>query len=190
LQKAVSKRIPKSYTVQLSLNEPWETFKAQILAKVSAALDPPQLDITHYEIMCTIPRVITKPGMPVLSEADYTTVTTRARNASTKEPPIISITVSQHKENAPVAEAEAEKAGLGTKKKQRDPATLPGNLKRAANVKLLEERWKCPKQQPNCVGKYCYIDLEHIHIPLSHERLDVWASAMVRSISYICNYTT
>jgi hypothetical protein len=136
LQKAVSKRVPKSYTVQLSLDEPWETFKAQVLTKVSTALDPPQLNIAHYDIMCTIPRVITKPGIPVLSEADYATVTTRARKASIKEPPIITITVSQRKENAPVAEVEAEK---GTKKKQRDPATLPGNIKRAANIKLLEQ---------------------------------------------------
>jgi hypothetical protein len=138
LAKAVSKRAPKSHTFQLSLDEPFDTFKAQLLAKISASLNPPQLDITHYEIMCTVPHIIPKPGMPALSEADYAAVLGRVRRASSKEPPFVTVTISQHQENAPpIANTEAEKA---TKKKSHDPATLPGNLKRSANVKLLEER--------------------------------------------------
>lgn len=100
LAKAVSKRSPKSHTFQLALDEPFDTFKAQLLAKISASLNPPQLDIAHYEIMCTVPRIIPKPGMPALSEADYAAVVGRLCRASTKEPPFVTVTISQHQENA------------------------------------------------------------------------------------------
>ena len=87
LAKAVSKRVPKLHTFELTLDEPFDTFKAQLLAKISASLNLPQLDLAHYEIMCTVPRFITKPGMPVLSETDYAAVLGYVRRAATKEPP-------------------------------------------------------------------------------------------------------
>lgn len=66
-------------------------------------------------------------------------------------------------------------------KKTKDPAVLPGNITKANNISQLQKQWKCPACQDKCVGTYCYqsSNLPDEHLPLSHEKLDCWASAMV-----------
>ena len=57
---------------------------------------------------------------------------------------------------------------------------LPGNVNRAENVLILKERWVCNVRSANCLGAYCYVFPDtKIHLPLNHERLECWASAMV-----------
>ena len=60
--KAVSKRRPESDELDLLSTEPWDTFKAQVLAKISKNLAPRILDFDDYKIMYFIPRLVPKPG--------------------------------------------------------------------------------------------------------------------------------
>ena len=70
MEKAVSKRTPRSLSFQLRSDKPWDTVKAQILVRISTALNPPILDYAHYRVVLSIPCIISKPGMPFASEID------------------------------------------------------------------------------------------------------------------------
>jgi hypothetical protein len=108
------------------------------------------------------------------------------RVGKAKEPPIISINICQKGvagEQEDLNKANNDKG----KKKSRDPATLPGNVNKNENIKALRERWVCPKKQASCLGMHCFIneDEGNTHLPLSHERLDCWAAAMVSACVYM-----
>jgi hypothetical protein len=62
----------------------------------------------------------------------------------------------------------------------KDTDGLPGNKNLIQSFQALMERWKCPKPQDTCLGNHCYIDPEGVHLPLSHERLECWASAILK----------
>ena len=177
MKKAVSKRVPKSSSFQLRTDEPWDTTKAQILVKISDALGMgANLDFSQYNCMVVIPRVITKPGQPLTSDADYALLLNRISSAKLKDPIIASVTIMQleqinDKENeAPVNEK--------SKKKAKD-LDLPANNQKLINIERLQVRWKCNNKQESCLGVWCYIDHEGVHLPLGIQRLDCWASSMV-----------
>ena len=71
MKKSAAKREPKKSSLQLSANEPWDTVKAQILVKIDEVLKPSTLSINNYEVLLTIPRVVSKPGYPLASATDY-----------------------------------------------------------------------------------------------------------------------
>ena len=180
MKKAVTRRNPKTQSFQLGCDESWDTLKAQMLAKIDESLVPRILDFADYEIQAYIPRLIPKPGISFTANTHYSILLDRVRKIA-KDNIIVNIVVianTDGKENIPDDEVEPEKA----KKKgstRRDPATLPGNMKKASNVQQLQDNWKCQKKQPSCLGMYCYVNDEGSHLPLSNERLDCWASAMV-----------
>ena len=180
MKKATSKRVPKCSSVQLRMDEPWDTLKAQLLVKVSDTLgDAANLDFSKYNVMVSIARVISKPGVPLTSDNDYDLLLTRIKSGKVKEPILTNVTITQldgadDKENEPTAVNNKPK-----KKGTKDPDTLPGNVEKGINIQMLQQRWKCDKRQKNCIGVYCYIDREGNHLSLSHQRLDCWASAMV-----------
>ena len=62
----------------------------------------------------------------------------------------------------------------------KDPMLIETNAKHIQNMQALREHWICPKAQPSCTGMHCYIDFDNNHIPLSHERLECWATAMLK----------
>lgn len=189
MKKTQSKRVAKSYTLQLDTSEPWDTIQAQLLSKIDNALQPRPLDFTLFDISFTIPRIVPKPGMPLETEASYSILLQRVSGCTgkAKEPPIISISICQK-----AAAGQREDLNNGNndkgKKKSRDPATLPGNVKKNENLKALRERWVCPKKQASCLGMHCFINAEDegsAHLPLSHEWLDCWAAAMVSACVYM-----
>jgi hypothetical protein len=186
LKKPQVKRVSKSDVIQLSTDEPWDTMKAQLLAKISLLLRIDAVNLADFDIRFYIPRVIAKPGIPLTNEESYAILLQRIRKA--KEVPIVNLNVNQHgleNDNAP---EDAEKET--TKKKVRDPATLPGNVKKNAKIKELHERWPCPKKQISCTGTFCFIEPDGSHLPLSHERFDVWASCIVRAPLILPTTTT
>ena len=186
MKKALSKRVAKSYTLQLDTGEPWDTMQAQLLSKIDNALQPQPLDFTLFDISYTIPRIVPKPRMPLETEASYS-ILLQHIHTKAKEPPIISISICQKgaaRQQEDLSNANNDKG----KKKSRDPATLPGNMKKNENMKALQERWVCPKKQASCLGMHCFINKEDkgwTHLPLSHERLDCWAAAMVSACVYM-----
>ena len=123
--------------------------------------------------------------MPLTSEESYAILLQRIQKA--KEVPIVTISISQHAvENEPVPH-DTEKDVK--KKKGRDPKTLPGFIKKNVKIKELHERWPWPKRQLSCTGTFCFIEADGSHLPLSHERFDVWASAMVCALFLLLTTT-
>ena len=126
LKKAASKRKTKSANLRLNSNEPFDTFRAQILVKISQALKPRTENIANYEIRCTINRVISKPGMEVESEADYVMMVESALKS--KSPRIVNISVEEitgaNKENEQNEDSDDNEAGKKKKKKVRICAIL------------------------------------------------------------------
>jgi hypothetical protein len=121
--------------------------------------------------------------MPLETEASYSILLQRVCKA--KEPPIISISICQKSTAGQQEDLDNANNGKG-KKKSRNPATLPGNIKKNENMKALRERWMCLKKQVSCLGMHCFINEDEggTHLPLSHERLDCWAAAMVSASVY------
>jgi hypothetical protein len=87
-KKSTSKRVAKNQSMQLSTDEPWDTMKAQILAKISMALNPPLINFDNYDITFFIPRVLPKPGLALTTESDFTIMNGRARNIRAQHPTI------------------------------------------------------------------------------------------------------
>ena len=181
MKKAISKRTPKSSTFRLRTDEPWDTLKAQLLVKVSEALgDGAILVFSQYNFVISISRVISKPGLPLISDADYDLLLAKLNAVKLKDSESIlaNVTITQL-EGADDKENEAAANNKSKKKVMKDPDTLPGNVEKANNIQMLQQHWKCDKRQINCVGMYCYIDREGNHLSLSHQHLDCWAAAMV-----------
>jgi len=95
--------------------------------------------------------------------------------------PLVNVTVHTVTDGSDKENKEKEKAPKSKKSSRADPATLPGNVNKAANIQLLQEHWKCPQKTPVCSGTHCFVTVEGAHMALSHQRLDCWASAMVGS---------
>ena len=178
MQKACSKRVPKRASFQLQTDEPWDTLKAQLLAKITDTLNPTTIDFSQYDITIAIPRVISKTGIPLTSEAEYKIFLRRITPGKAKIV-LANVTITQtsssnDKENTP-----ENNAGKSKKKLSKDTDLLPGNVQKVANIQALMVRWKCEKRQLNCMGTHCYILEDGAHLALSHEALESWAFAMV-----------
>jgi hypothetical protein len=176
MKKAINKRLPKNMSLRLSTDEPWDTVKAQILVKIDAALNPQSINYEHYNVSYSIPRVIAKPGYPLSADTDYTILVDRARKPKLVHLNVTPIASADDKENNP-ADQDAEKQKK--KRSRRDPAELPGYVNKVAQMRALQDHWKCPKQTVKCFGVHCFIDKEGVHLPLSHEMFDCWAACIV-----------
>ncbi|KAF8815024.1 hypothetical protein BYT27DRAFT_7080856 [Phlegmacium glaucopus] len=182
--KTVSKRTPISMALELGDKEPWDTLKAQLLMKIDTA--PPVLKFDDYTVLFYISRVLPRPGMVLETEDSYLALLLRAANLKSKTS-TINLTIqekkhSENKENEGASGAE-QKEGSKDKKRYIEPAVLPGNVSRAENIRKLQNHWKCEKREPSCLGAYCYDSEEpgSVHLPLNHERLECWASAMLKN---------
>jgi hypothetical protein len=56
MKKPILKCVAKTHTIQQGSNQEWDTLKVQILAKISASLNPKVLDINDYTILFHIPQ--------------------------------------------------------------------------------------------------------------------------------------
>ncbi|TFK67096.1 hypothetical protein BDN72DRAFT_843463, partial [Pluteus cervinus] len=192
--KATSKRKPVNECLKLAMDEPWDTFKAQLLVKIDNALSPSPLDFSHYQVMVSISRALPKPGM-VLSTADnYADLMTCIQGLT--KLPIINISIEQRINPAKKKATQADEMAEGSDaeedapkekkgKKKKAPVILPGNENRAKKVCELQERWECKDRRSTCVGTLCYIfpatsPHKGTHLPLNPERLECWASSMLK----------
>lgn len=71
MKKRVSQRTAKSVSLQQTSDKVWDTFKAQILAKISTTLQLKTIEFADFSILFTIPRIIPKPGMPLTTSEEY-----------------------------------------------------------------------------------------------------------------------
>ena len=187
--RTLSKWTPRNLSFQLHSDEVWDTVKAQILVKISAALNPPVLDFTHYDILLYIPHVISKPSIPFVSEPNYTILLQKTLGKDKiKTGMLVNLTIVQlnagaDKENV-VPQDNAAGSGGKSKPKTKDPSLLPGNMKKTAHIEALWERWRCKKKQATCFGAFCYIDANGNHVILNNECLDCWVASIM---SYSCS---
>jgi hypothetical protein len=203
LKKPVSRQEPKGASFTLATDKPWDTLKAQLLAKIDSALQPRKINFADYQIKYQIPRVLSKPGLDLNCEEDYADLVDRSHNIKAN-PPTININIrpisgDNDKENEEEDSSGKTKKVRGVasipiiamtdswyQKARIDPEALPGNVAKNKNIQLLQEQWKCKQRQDSCIGVHCYPDPDtDAHLPLNHERLDCWAAAMVHDISFI-----
>jgi len=92
LKKATAKRKPKTQNLRLNSDEPWDTFKAQILVKISTAIKPKNIKFDDYTLQFSITHLVPKPGMPIDLEGDYLFMIKQAVKTKT---PMVSITINE-----------------------------------------------------------------------------------------------
>ena len=68
--KELKKRNGKNTFMKLDYDEPFDTWKAQLLICIDKILQPEKLDSNHYEVNFTIARISTAP-MPISCEEEY-----------------------------------------------------------------------------------------------------------------------
>jgi hypothetical protein len=66
----------------------------------------------------------------------------------------------------------------------KDTDALAGNKHLIQTFQALRVRWNCLNKTDTCLGNQCYVDPDSVHLPLSHERLEAWASAILRGETY------
>ncbi|TFY52052.1 hypothetical protein EVG20_g10727 [Dentipellis fragilis] len=162
MQKAASKRIALDAKVSLSTDEPWDTVKAQLLAKVAATLAPDILDFGDYHVLVSIARVLLKPGTSLENEDNYDFFLKMVCKVKGIEV-TTNLVIEEKAKNVVGADKENEGTAPGTKKAnqkgQKDPVILPANVKRGENIMALKDRE---------------------HLPLNQDRLNAWALAMLK----------
>jgi hypothetical protein len=94
MQKSQSKRECKTANIRLNSDEPWDTFQAQLLVKIDQELKPKKSDIALYKIMCTVTRIISKPGICLQSEEDYSVMIEKILKVKGKSPPDVNIAIN------------------------------------------------------------------------------------------------
>lgn len=68
--KELKKQNGKNTFMKLDDDEPFDTWKAQLLVRIDKILQPEKLDFNHYEVNFTIARISTAP-MPISCEEEY-----------------------------------------------------------------------------------------------------------------------
>ena len=69
--KELKKKNGKNTYMKLHAEEPFDTWKAQLLVRIDRTLSPTTLDIMHYEVNFSVPRIQPSP-MAVSQEEEYT----------------------------------------------------------------------------------------------------------------------
>jgi hypothetical protein len=109
IKKSALKHVPKTQSLHLSTDEPWDTMKAQILTKITAAINPLPIDFLNFDITFYTPRVLLKPGLSLATNDDYAEMIQRAHNLTSKDP-MVNLLVSEKGNKADKEAEEVEKA--------------------------------------------------------------------------------
>ncbi|KAJ3539806.1 hypothetical protein NMY22_g4576 [Coprinellus aureogranulatus] len=191
-KKSNQKAVLSSFS--LREDEPFDTFKAQLLSKVSAKISLQEEDYSHFEVAATALRIISKPGLVLDDEDQFVEFLKKVKTMKSNEP-MVNLSIVQTKDcsSRPPRGSKSEspdgspspspKKSSKKKDKKKEKGPLPGNVERAKCIQELQERWVCKKRTPECIGSYCYvfIDADGIrrHLPMNDARFECWGSAMV-----------
>jgi hypothetical protein len=121
LKKAAAKRKPKTQNLHLDSNEPWDTFKAQILVKISTTIKPKNINFDDYTLQFSITRLVPKPGMPIDLEGDYLFMIEQAVKTKT---PMVSITIDEDAKEDESDKENNEGSDKEENKKQRKKVSI------------------------------------------------------------------
>ncbi|KAI5989243.1 hypothetical protein EDD15DRAFT_2370665 [Pisolithus albus] len=67
---------------------PWDTLLARMLSRIDQILSPKKIGIEDYEVTFYIPRILPKPGLPLVSEEHYKTLSTQIDKIASQTPTI------------------------------------------------------------------------------------------------------
>ncbi|KAG1828411.1 hypothetical protein EV424DRAFT_1536679 [Suillus variegatus] len=136
MKKVRSKQEPVNTSIDLCTDESWDTLKAQILVKISTAINPHMLHFDDYSLTYHISWVLPKPGLSLLTEADYNGMMKRVDGMAAKALTVnINIIQTQpaSNNNKNQGEDESELAKSKTKK-QAKTVTGPASSTPVVNI--------------------------------------------------------
>ncbi|KAF9492129.1 hypothetical protein BDN71DRAFT_1433439 [Pleurotus eryngii] len=197
INKYPAKRANQGAVLHLKRSVPWDTVKAQFLAKISKVLNPRKERFADYQVQYAIPRVSPDP-------TDLTTAEDYA-DFQTSVPLKEKVTRVSDKENDLEAGDDSDSSsGLASsdgghkpkkrrqkKKKQekrKDLKDSPLENHVIASIKQLRERWQCSQ----CSGSaHCFWSNDHPnHLPLTNQLLRTWALALLSNDPFIATVKT
>ncbi|KAG1899823.1 uncharacterized protein F5891DRAFT_980774 [Suillus fuscotomentosus] len=202
LRKAKKQRKSINSFLQQAADLPFDTLKAQLLAQISAKLNPNKISYDNYDITWTVPQIQPSP-LALVSDGDYTFL---LQHALKHKEPQASITIkarsnkksdkkrrskgNHHDADADtsseedVPDSDESDNDRRPKKKVKKMSgkdklkALETSLNTKINTKIqqLRDRWMCSK--PGCTSEFCFIHPEYPeHFQLGHKHLSVWAAA-------------
>ncbi|KAF8877867.1 hypothetical protein BD779DRAFT_1613105 [Infundibulicybe gibba] len=191
-KKDLKKRNGTNTYIKLDDNEPFDTFKAQVLVRIEKYLKPSKLDFSNYDISFSIPRISPSP-IAVAQEEDYKVLLERIakhkdRSANVYVQEKLKAQSKRSKENMRAGD---EGESCETSEDDEKPKKRRGRSQRASdidgantphndNIKALRMHWACHKK-PGCSSEFCFVNpTDSTHFQLGHSHFDVWAAAMLK----------
>ena len=103
MKKPKNQHEPAIVSLNLGCDEPYDTFKAQVLQKINVSIHPKMLDFSHYTVLYSIPCIVSKLGIPISDKDSYSSMIERIHNITKLD------TVNLHIESkAPAEESNKE----------------------------------------------------------------------------------
>ena len=88
LKKPISWQQPKGASFTVATNEPWDTLKAQLLAKIDNTLKPNKISFADYHLKYFMPHMLSKSSLDLESKEDYEGFVDHSRNIKSNSPMI------------------------------------------------------------------------------------------------------
>ncbi|KAI6096154.1 hypothetical protein F5141DRAFT_1067872 [Pisolithus sp. B1] len=179
---------------KLDSNKLYDTWKAQLLVRISQKLNLSWITYEDYDVSFTVPRIYPSPLL-IMTDDDYNFLLKHVRKA--KEPTANvyvqeKMMTTSHKHKCDDLGSSAEGLDMEIshkkwkKKKNKTHSPKDTNIDEAdhplnKNIHALQDCWVCHKK-PGCESKFCFINpLDGgTHIPLTFACLDCWAAAMLK----------
>ena len=117
MKKAAAKRKSKVQNFRLDSDEPWDTFKAQVLSKIDAAIKPHAIDFDNYTFLFYITHLVPTPGMSIEDAEDHSFMIEQA--LKTKNPMVNIVVEEKSKGDSDKENDEESDEDKGTKKNKK-----------------------------------------------------------------------
>jgi hypothetical protein len=127
MKKAKTKCEPISASVNLNSDEPWDTLMAQVLVKISNVIKPRILNFDDYALTYQIPRVLPKPGLSLITQANFDGMMKHV-NRMNAVTPLVNITVVQ---------SQVQGENTGNDKNEDNAEHVPTKNKKQVNFRVL-----------------------------------------------------
>ncbi|KAJ7236981.1 hypothetical protein C8J57DRAFT_1087900, partial [Mycena rebaudengoi] len=197
MKKAKSSRgAPITDVITLDNDEPWDTLKAQILAKISAALNPNPLIYDNYDVVFTVQTHVPEP-IHLDTAAKYKHLVSNALRIKSSatgkivvEPKLVSgrrshLSKTEEKEDDGKLEVTRWSCILIVFQVPKERDIPPGNEAKNTQIGAIRAKWLCPNPGSPCGSTYCFVHPDKPeHFPLSHQSIDSWASAILKGNNF------
>ncbi|KAI5997046.1 hypothetical protein EDD15DRAFT_2194729 [Pisolithus albus] len=170
----VKKRKGLTSYFKLDSDKPYDTWKAQLLVRISQKLNPNRIAYEDYDVSFTVPPCEEGKRAQANVYVQEKAATTGHKH---KHDDLSSSGDGSDAENSQKKRKKKKKKARAPRDVDIDEADQPLNK----NIRALRDRWVCHKK-PGCESEFCFINpLDGgTHIPLTFARLDCWAAAMLK----------